>query len=50
MDPFLDHKIDPKSINFGISKRYLKITFLDIEMNPKWGKKIKKNIVYSSVL
>ena len=39
MDPFLDPKIDPKSNNFGISKRYLKITFLDIEMNPKWGEK-----------
>ena len=50
MDPFLDPKIDPKSINFGTSKRYLKMTFLDIEMNPKWGKKTKKNIVYSSVL
>ena len=42
MDPFWDPKIDPKSNTFGISKRYLKITFLDIEMNPKWGKKIKK--------
>ena len=50
MDPFLDPKIDPKSINFGTSKRYLKMIFLDIEMNPKWEKKIKKNIVYSSVL
>jgi len=50
MDPFLDPKIDPKSINFGTSKRYLKMIFLDIEMDPKWRKKTKKNIVYSSVL
>ncbi len=42
MDPFLDPKIDPKSIDLGTSKRYLKMTFLDIEMNPKWGKKTKK--------
>ena len=26
MDPFLDPKIDPKSIDFGTSKRYLKWT------------------------
>jgi len=50
MDPFLDPKIDPKSIDLGTSKRYLKMTFVDIEMDPKWGKTIKKNIVYSSVL
>ncbi len=42
MDPFLDPEIDPKSIIFGISKRYLKIRFLDIVMNPKWGKKKQK--------
>ena len=50
MDPFLDPKIDPKSIDFGTSKRYLKINFLDIEMDPKLIKKQTKNIVYSSVL
>ncbi len=50
MDPFLDPKIDSKSIDFGTSKRYLKMTFLDIEMNPKRRKKNKKNIVYSRVL
>ena len=50
MDPFLDPKIDPKSIDLGTSKRYLKMTFVDIEMNPKWGRKTKKNLVYSSVL
>ena len=50
MDPFLDPEIDPKSIDFGTSKRYLKINFLDIEMDPKLKKKQTKNIVYSSVL
>ncbi len=45
MDPFLDPKIDPKSIDFGTSKRYLKLTFLDIKMDPKWIKKRKKNSV-----
>ncbi len=50
MDPFLDPKIDPKSIDFGTSKRYLKMTFLDIEMDPKLIKNKQKNIVYSSVL
>ena len=42
MDPFLDPKIDPESIDLGTSKRYLKMTFVDIEMDPKWGKKNKK--------
>ena len=42
MDPFLDPKIDPKSIDFGTSKRYLKITFLDIEMDPKLIKNKQK--------
>ncbi len=50
MAPFLDPKIDPKSIDLGTSKRYLKLTFLDIEMDPTWRKKTKKKIVYSSVL
>ena len=50
MDPFLDPKIDPRSINFGTSKRYLKIIFLDLEMDPKWKQKKKGKMVYSSVL
>ena len=50
MDPFLDPKIDPKSINFGISKRYLKMTFFGPGNEIKMGKKKTKNMVYSSVL
>ena len=42
MDHFLDPKIDPKSIDLGTSKRYLKMTFVDIEMDPKLIKKTKK--------
>ncbi len=42
MDPFLDPKIDPKSIDLGTSKQYLQMTLLDIEMISKWGKKIQK--------
>jgi hypothetical protein len=38
MDPFWDPKIDPKSIDLGTSERYLQLTFLDIEMDPKWRK------------
>ncbi len=51
MDPFLDPKIDPKSIDLGTSKRYLKWTFFGPRNGPKMGgKKRKQNIVYSSVL
>ncbi len=45
-DTSRDPKINPKSFDLGTSKRYLKITFVYLEMDPKWGKKIiKKNIV-----
>ncbi len=53
MDPFLDPKIDPKSINLGTSKRYLKVTFFGHRNEPKMEKKQKKTwctLVYSSVL
>ena len=43
MDPFLDPKIVPKSINLGTSKRYLKITFFRHRNELKMGK--KKNSV-----
>ncbi len=39
MDTFWDPKINPKSIDLGTSKRYLKMTFVDIEMDPKLIKK-----------
>ncbi len=51
MDTFRDPKINPKSFDLGTSKRYLKITFVYLEMDTKWGKNNnKKKIVYSSVL
>ncbi len=51
MDTFRDPKINPKSFDLGTSKRYLNITFVYLEMDPKWGKKKKKKkLVYSSVL
>ena len=40
--PFLDPKIDPKSIDLGTSKRYLKLFFFDLEMDLKWGEKMGK--------